>query len=364
MINAALSAGFLTPLEAVGLIKNASGRKEQSGADLWRSRSGSLIEFTQPTRVEPTVLIDQRAMALPYAPDIMHSLNSIFTGYYLQAVALSVNVNGVDTIKELDRLNPRRDPVGNFIGSIDESIGFESRHLELPRNFGEVSLENMRDNRKAIEEATDLSVGKMIEVKVGHKQDSAVIPVNIRLIVAGMAPKTMVHTLAVGQGVERSVKERWHMWRAGQLEFVRDLILCQDLLQKHRKDLIDDPSGYYRDATSKNRKNQASSVTSGRTSVATASSMFVMTEKTKTELEAQVGGKIEDFKTRERIFKETFGMIMVVVDPEWEQVTFYHQSLDQPTELSVRDIKSANRGSGPDVFEILKAYQLGQSPSI
>lgn len=354
---------FLTPLEAVGLVKkNAKSLAEQ--------RSKSLVEFTKAARVEPIVLMDQRAMALPYVTDVMESLSSIFSGYYLQAMALSVDsVDGVDTVKALDKLNPRRDPVGTWYGAMQDvdlnsldAVSVESNAYELPRQFGNVSNE-ARSNREAIEEASNLSVGKLLEVKVGHSKNSAIIPVMVRLIVAGMSPKTMVHTLAVGQ-TPRSAKERWHAWRAGQIEFVRDLLLCQDLMRKHRKDLLEDPSGYYAAATSRDRKNQLAALGSGNASVATASAMFVITEQTRIELESAIGGKLDDFKTREKVFEETYGMIMVVIDPEWEQVTIYHQSIDTPTELSVRDIKQANGGSGPDVFEILKAYQLGQSPSI
>jgi len=30
----------------------------------------------------------------------------------------------------------------------------------------------------------------------------------------------------------------------------------------------------------------------------------------------------------------------------------------------VRDLKANNRGSGPDISEILRAYQLGSAPSL
>ena len=70
------------------------------------STSDSLIEYTKPTRVEPLVLMDARVTKLDVAPDIMQSLTSLFSGYYLQAVALSVNVGRVDVVKLLDKLNP------------------------------------------------------------------------------------------------------------------------------------------------------------------------------------------------------------------------------------------------------------------
>jgi hypothetical protein len=45
-------------------------------------------------------------------------------------------------------------------------------------------------------------------------------------------------------------------------------------------------------------------------------------------------------------------------------VTIYHRSLEIPTQVSIKELKTANKGSGPDVAEILKAYQLGNAPTI
>lgn len=344
--------------------------------DLMRgATSGSLIEYTKPTRVEPIVLLDQRAMHLPYASDIMQSLSSIFSGYYLQAVAISVNVGSVETLKLLDKLNPRRDPVGNFIGEVSSMVSKESYTHALPRPDRTVGLEaygleNLRggnsfgrDAAKLVQEATNLSVGKLLEVQIESDGQKATFPIAVRLIVSGIAPDSLVHSLAIGSK-DNSIKERFHQWRAGQLHFIRDLVFCQDLIDDHRNNLLKDRSNFYAETLKRRNKNRLSAILSRSPSVATASSIFVLTEETRKELESQIGGRLRDFKTREKIFKETYGMLMVVVDTEWEQVTIYHRSLDTPTELSVKDLKVTNRGTGPDVMEILRAYQLGNSPSI
>ena len=62
------------------------------------------------------------------------------------------------------------------------------------------------------------------------------------------------------------------------------------------------------------------------------------------------------------MFENTLTMIVMVIDTEWEQLTIYHRGIEEPTELAVKELKSLNRGTGPDVGEILKAYQLGNSP--
>jgi hypothetical protein len=64
------------------------------------------------------------------------------------------------------------------------------------------------------------------------------------------------------------------------------------------------------------------------------------------------------------VFDATYVMLMVVVDTDYEQVTIYTRGLAGSTTVSVKAMKNAAKGSGPDVGEILRAYQLGQSPRL
>lgn len=355
------------------------------------AKSGSLIEYTQPTRVEPIVLMDERIASLPYAGDIMQSLTSLFSGYYLQAIALSVNVGSVDVIRLLDKLNPNRNVADNVVNGVTNGVAsvvsmesVEAYRFRLPvpgRDDGlgslKVSLESAtdevipaartaspgRDTVKLLGELSNLSVGKMLEVQIESEGSRATFPINVRLICSGIGSKELVHILSVGSK-NISVKERFHAWRAGQLEFIRDLLLCQDLIDAHKKTLAKDPTGLYAEIRKRRQGNSISAIFSGQPSVATASNLIVMSAASAKELERTVGGRLKDFRTREKIFKETYCMILAVVDPDWEVVTFYHRSLAIPSELSVKELAVSNKGKGPDIAEILSAYKLGNSPSI
>lgn len=356
------------------------------------AKSGSLIEYTQPTRVEPIVLMDESLIRLPYANDIMQSLTSLFSGYYLQAIALSVNVGSVDVIRLLDKLNPKRNATDNLINGVSNGVATmvsledaRSYRFALPVPGGRdglqklnVSLEdiddpipegnpptltNGRDTVSMLGELTNLSVGKMLEVNIESEGNKATFPINVRLICSGIGTKELVHILSVGSK-NISVKERFHAWRAGQLEFVRDLLLCQDLIDAHKKTLAKDPTGLYDELRKRRKGNSISAIFSGQPSVATASNIIVMSSQAVKDVERQVGGRLKDFRVREKLFRETYCMILCVVDPEWEHVTFYHRSIAIPTEMSVKELAVSNKGKGPDVAEILKAYQLGNSPAI
>lgn len=367
------------------------------------AHDASLTDYAKAARVEPIVMVDQKALHLPYMTDVMQSLVSIFSGYYLQAVAFAVPVGGVDTIRLLDRLNPSRQGgtlgsvmygIGNDIGSArkgaDASVTVEGISLlsedsyrwKLPvpgQSMGleavdpklaakdEVKGPSVRfgdDTIRDINDAVNLSVGKMLEVHIDSNGQKASFPVSVRLIASPMPSESLLHILSIGNKMTSST-ERYHAWRAGQLEFVRDLILCQDLIDEHKKTLANDKTGVYADILARRRRNNLTAMSTGSPSMATASNIAVLTDTTARELERRMNGRrLKDFSSREKVFKETYMMLMVVINPEWEQVTIYHRGLDTPTQLSVRDIKASNRGNGPDVAEILKAYQLGNSPSI
>lgn len=350
--------------------------------DLLRAgRSGSLIEYTRPTRVEPVCLVDMRAAQLPYIEDVLNAGLNIFSGYYLQAVSLAINVGSVDVLKTLDKLNPNRDPLEAadraardrwsgeafnhglpFPGQDDGGIlaSLEARAEEMSQEADGPSSQAIA----SINENANLSVGKLLDVKVKSDGQEATFPVAVRLMVSTIRPDVMAHTLSLGSK-DTSIKERWHGWRSGQLRFWKDLVLAQDLIDEHRKNLVEDASGYYQSQTTRRNKNFISGVLSRNPSVATASSIMVMTSDTAKDLEREGRVRLKNFKDREKIFKDTYAMMFFVIDPDWEQVTIYHRSIEEPSEISIREIQRTNkRGGGPDIMEILNAFRQAKSPTL
>lgn len=238
--------------------------------------------------------------------------------------------------------------------------------FEKKRHNDEMGRSNIgfgKDTIKTLSELADLSVGKIFNVEITDGMHQMTLPVSIRLMASAIPSGTLAQILSMGSE-DTSVKERYHGWKSGRLEFIRDIILCQDLIDQHRKNLMDDKSGIYNDILKRNRSNQLTTLLSGTPSVATASNIAIISTDVAEEIEANVNGRLKDFKTRQQIFKKTYLMILIVIDKQFDRVTFYHRGINHATELGVRDLKANNRGSGPDVSEILRAYQLGSAPSL
>ena len=346
--------------------------------DLWAgAKADSLIDYTRVARVEPITLIDNDLMFWEELTEVQQSLLSIMAGYYLQAMAISVNVGRVEVMRHLDKLNPSRSVIDSGVDSLGWVMATESYQHRLPSYDGSIAMEAERDKRRDFEsssafskeslsqvqkEISNLSVGKMLSVSISDEGHTAEIPVNIRLIATALASDSLVHILSVGNQ-DTSVKERYHAWRGGRLEFIRDLVLCQDLIDAHTNNLMS-ADQVYANMVKRRQGNRLSTLVSGNPSIATASNIAVISSTSAQQLELNVNGNLADFKTRQKIFQSTYLMLLVVVEKEWGQVTIYHRGIPQPTKLSVRDLKSANKGSGPDVGEILKAYRLGNAPSL
>ena len=451
---------------------------------LHAAKTDSLIEYTQPARVEPIVMIGGDCLFTEALPLVQQSVLSLFAGYYLQAVAINASVGKISVHKTLDKLNPSRSasatvlsgsswimaqeayrdrlPTFNDPRTKNDQVAFEAldrdqianaqlelnyktfdlneskyfyergmkeddvkrRIVEADRNYelnlkkfdaeradqlrreelerqkivadkdkdsflreqarigndnaaarlkidqdrynddkSRSSLSFGKDTTRDLKELADLSVGKIFMVDIEDGLHRLQLPVSIRLMASSLPPKQLVHILS-HDSKDTSVKERFHAWRSGRLEFWRDIVACSDLIDAHRDTIMKDKTGIYSDILKRNRTNQFAALLSGDPSIATASNIAIISDDTASQIEDEIGGRLHDFKTRQKIFAKTYLMFLVVIDKQYERVTFYHRGINQATELGVRDLKASQKGNGPDVSDILRAYTMGQNPRL
>lgn len=237
-----------------------------------------------------------------------------------------------------------------------EAADHDAELARVSTSFGSDSL-------KEIKEASNLSVGKMLDIEIKHNGQVFQVPVAVRLVVNTIPSAQLVHILSLSNEIT-SAKERFHAWKAGRLEFVKDLLFCRDLIDEHRRNLMKDSDSVFANVVKRENRSIAAAILSGVPSVASASNMIVTTQNTIEEVELTMTGKFSDFHARQAVFEKTSLMIVAVIDKEWNRVTFYHRGLPDATEVSYRDLKTASKNGGPDVSDILKAYTLGNAPRL
>lgn len=345
----------------------------------------SLSDATKLTRVEPLTILSKDCVNLDYIQDVLHSGLNIFSGYYLQAVSMLTRVNNVEVIRVLDKLNPDRDETGFLLSeSVSResvrTLSLESYQYSLPTR-AVPALEKDDEAAKMALEVSNLAVGKLLNVQIsfdggatdmfgkqkdGHEGDgksrSVTIPISVRLMTSVVPNPTIFHLLA-SKTEDIGVVERYHAWRAGRISFIKDLIFCQDLIDEHKRSIIGDETGTVAEIMRRVNNSKKFGLITKNPSLVSASNIFVITEEIAREIESKLGGKLSNPKVREKAFENTYAMIIVVIDREFERVTYYTRGVAASTDLSVKEIKAASKGKGPDIGDILKSFTLGNAPT-
>ncbi len=357
-----MQTSFVNPvLQVIALIVN----KVKSVTAFVEDKS--LADVTKLTRVEPLTIISNDLASYEILPEINQSLVNIFAAYYLQAAAIMTNVNEAEVIRTLDKLNPDRDETGFLLSVGTEGINtmMEANYkYALPTKEKKVSLES-NDGVINLSEAVNLSVGKLINVEINYqvagKNKTTKIPVNVRLMVSLVSARTIMFLLTKGKGLYDDMGERYHLWRSKRIGFIKDLIFCQDMIDEQRKAIITDDTGTIGEIIRRVNNSKKFGLLSSNPSLATASNIFVISKSIAMDIERTLGGKLANPSIREKAFENTYAMIIVVVDQETERVVFYIRNTAASTDLSYKEIKSVNKGKGPDVMDMLRQMQMGSS---
>lgn len=337
----------------------------------------SLVEATKMTRVEPLVVISKDCLSLDITKDVLDVKLNMFSAYYLQAVSILTKVNNVEVIKVLDKLNPDRDGTGFLLSN---EYAAEAAALHLAENYkyrlpsmesyalemlNATSTSKMHESQKAVDtinELTSMATGRLLNVEIvvpceDNTPRVVTIPVSVRLMPSMVSGSTVSHLLAY-QSEDTSMFERFHKWRAGRINFISDLIFCQDLLDEYKRASMGDNSGTMAEIARRVQNAKKYGLLTKNPSLAAASNLFIMSKTVAKDVEARLRGTLSNFKTREKAFQNTYAMIIAVIDPEVDRVTFYTRGQQAAADFSFREIKAAGKGSkGPDIMDIMKAMQ-------
>lgn len=354
----------------------------------------SLTSITKLTRAEPLTIISQDCSNLEELPDLLNTLTSVYSGYFLQAVSLMTRINDVEVVRILDRLNPDRDSTGFLLQS---RMTTESAHNLLAEHYryslptrqvlateaalGAVApheggpVEDVRQydrqidqtSVKTIYETANLAVGKLLNVAItvtdqNGNAKTVNVPVSVRLSPALLNNESLVH-IFTHRKEDTGLVERYHSWRAGRISLIKDMIFCQDLINEYRRAAIADKTGTLNEIVRRVNNARSFGLLTKNPSLAVASNIYVLSKHAAQQIEAKVGQQFKNPQGREKILENTYAMIIAVVDPEWDQVTLYFNGIAYPSTFKLGALKNANKNKGPDVADIMKSLLEGKAPT-
>lgn len=338
----------------------------------------SLTKITKLTRAEPLTVISNDCANMEALPDILQTLASIYAGYFLQAAGMMCRVNNVEVIRILDRLNPDRDSTGFLLQgryateNIDTLLkssyrySLPTRTLALESSGSDTPMVDSV-NQKTIYEMPNLAVGKLINLALAVPDECSKtgerivnVPITVRLSPALLNEESLTY-LFTHRKEDNGLVERYHSWRAGRIEFIRDMIFAEDLIREYRRAAIKDKTGTLQEIVRRANNARAFGLLTKNPSLSIASNIYVLSKDSAQMIEAKVGQRFSSVKGREKILEGTYAMIIAVVDPEWNIVTCYFNGIPQPSTFSLKSLKSSSKG--PDIGDIMKTLLEGRAPT-
>lgn len=352
----------------LNMVKKASGHVTTS----------SVSDLTKLTRVEPTVIVSADCMNLEYGPALQQSVLSLFCAHYMMALDILGNVDNVEAIKILDKLNPNRDHTGWLVmdetKSRNESrftyslpLAGQTLRLEAHTEHGErrVRLEAAvatGDSKLSLQDNVNLSVGRVLDVNISTRNENGLecktsLKVQVRLMASSL-PDNVIMSQLGASGVERGWGDRFHAWRSGRLDFIRDICLAQDMIDEKMRNAVNDRDGKTNEIYQRVATNKKFGLLTNNPSLNTASNIYIISDELAKQIEYKIGGKLSNYSTRQKLFDGSYAMLIVVVDREKGRCNFYMRSQPDYASVSRKEIEAAAKGGkGPDVMEIFQALK-------
>lgn len=324
-------------------------------------RPESLSEYTSVTRLNPSVLIERSLLTIDQSmlAAVMQTLNSIYTAHYMQALALSMDIGGINAVEILQPFST--DPMSNprlklSIGGESYAESWGSDSLRLPDFSGESAGKIELDT--AITKPSNLAVGKLIHVPVSGPAGTTTIPVNVT-----MSPREadidFIVDLMTNLSKDRDLQARWHQVWAGEIRFFQDFIFNLDVLEAERKLAIRDEDGFYRESEMRRAAGLISTALTRKKQLNVASNLLCISTSGASRLDLAIRGKLSDYRARKHLFRETGSIIICVIDPMRERVKIYTRGVNEAAFYTFDDIQqNSSNPNGIDINAVMKAYNM------
>ena len=385
----------LTLLQVAANAATVAKSYSQSVQDAKLVNSKSWIDFTSVTDIEPLVLIGSDIRHEKIMEAVQQMTLKTYMSYYLRAASMLSNLKSVEMLRRLDMLNPNRkiedslfdigQPVfeavqaasGTVAGSMEDAYHLDNAEVEdqpyldfeyftpMPASHAAASLEadtkgrgmTIGDELKGMGKKVDQSTGQSAKVKFSEDGTDFDVHVNFRLATYTEDRDVIVSTFSIGSK-RNTAKERKHRYKSGELTFA-DRYFFRDIIKTHRNTLIKSKTNFYQDTLRRRSNQQVTNAMKMGASTAEISGGIIISARTAMAIEREIGGPLSDFSTRENALDKVSAMLLVVVDPDKEEVTLYRYSVREVVTMDYYSLSDGN-AKGPDMMDLMKSINIAR----
>jgi len=214
-----------------------------------------------------------------------------------------------------------------------------------------------------------IPAGKIIEITLTNPENpKANVTLNLLVQLSPYIVPAPIAVQFITKDMMPSFTQRVMQWKTGEISFWRDFILMSDIVNNRAKLMKLDPSGVLANhiaGQNASRQKAMGNLLSNKADRARniANSVLIFNAETVQRAKAEVGIDLSDDGAREKYFAITFAMIIVVVDPLYNQVTLYYNGISDAATFSFDQMRVITKGGNQlDLIAVMNALSQGKSP--
>lgn len=333
----------------------------------------SLTQFNAKYLISSRVYIEEEIASDPLVPSLLKLANQIFAGQVVTAIGLNNICCGGKTAREM--LSPvSAEAFVDIVATLKEQYGKDQVQVTALEANGDPELKeevkklNSVGSKSDVEkvDATHLFCGRLMELKVGSKEDAATIYFYVQLF-PYILPKIVLEAF-ISNNIDIPKEIRKAQMKAGEISFWKDYVFEIDRVAKRKKALMMDKDGILREVEQNRQTSLFRSLVSFFQKAEsrnrnTASTITIIRKSTLDKLCRDYGLNMKNFADRQNIFTNTFGMMMFVYDPDYNTIDLYMNGIQARGEYNVAMVQSAaKKDDAMDIKQLLTIMAAGNAP--
>jgi len=308
----------------------------------------SLPEYVKDTIVSNRLYVEDTLVNEEITENLATFLNQMCIGYILVALNMQNYISSTRSVRDLLSVVATESYV-DIVSDVDKYFG----DLDAPIVSMEASVITLEPK------AQKLFAGRVIEVNItvpggtdGKVQQVPVI-LYVQLVPYILTSETMRGFINLNLQLPTHIRRL--QAKSGSIRYLKDYIMAVDLLKKEQKAIVNDRSGVLAGLVRKKHsslstwvKGNIKFLAGGERHANSANTLVVMSDITFSETCRSLNLNFNNTAVRNKFFKESFTMMLVIVDSMYNLVKIYFSGLDEVGEYTFNAISKGADTQGKD----------------
>lgn len=347
------------------------------------STSMSLFQYTRRSIINSRVYIDHTLAEEDILTPTLQNILNLYTGLILTAMNMNQYIQGTKKVRDSmsvvatesfqEAMPASKLMQSYFFSSKTDDIAFDTLNPFVDRSTTEAAensagYSGSKTNNKDMSQGMDVPLpsGRIIQIDFNNGGHGTTFTVNLLLNLQPRFIPVEVIKEFVTVNFKPSLHQRWLQMTAGEIKFISDFLLGNDLRRQRLKALKKDKTGALQQMIDR-KENSLSNYWLKLLQVAPekqniANTILIYEKRTFDRACTDSGVNFKTYGSRQKFFNNTMSMMVVVIDTMYNKVTMYYHGIADPSIFTFEQMKKNAKTEATDILAMMKNYAQGMAP--